>query len=54
MADAYTAVTAACTVHLDFAVIPSGFAEMAASPEGSAGLEQAERNSYRFAVTRGY
>ncbi len=54
MGNAYTAVTASCTVHLDFAVIPSGFARLVASPESYAGLEQVQRNSYRFAVTRGY
>ncbi len=53
MKDAHTAVNASCTVHLDFAVIPSSFAKAVAADNYSR-LTQAERNHYQFTVTRGY
>lgn len=54
MKDAHTAVNATCAVHLDFAVIPSGFARTVAAPDDYDRLMRAEKNSYQFTVTRGY
>lgn len=54
MEEAHTAVDATCTVHLDFVVIPSGFAKAVAAADDYDRLTQAEKNSYKFTVTRGY
>lgn len=54
MGEAHTAVNATCTVHLDFAIIPRGFAKLAASEEDYDSLMTFEKNSYKFTVTRGY
>lgn len=52
MSNAYTAVNATCKVHLDFVVMPRGFArEMT---DDYAELEEFQKNSYQFTVTRGY
>lgn len=52
MSHAYTAVNAVCKVHLDFVVMPQGFARAVA--DDYAGLEEFQKNSYQFTVTRGY
>ena len=54
MKDAHTAVDATCTVHLDFLVMPDGFARKAAASEDYDSLMEFEKNSYKFTVTRGY
>lgn len=54
MKDAHTAVNATCTVHLDFLVMPEGFARKAASRDDYNSLMEFEKNSYKFTVTRGY
>lgn len=52
--DAVTAVNATCAVHLDFVVMPQGFAKQTVSEDTYAALEEFEKNTYRFTVTRGY
>lgn len=52
--DAYTAVEASCTVHIDFAVMPDGFAKKAAGDSAYDSLAEYEKNKYKFTVTRGY
>ena len=54
MKDAHTAVDATCTVHLDFLVMPDGFARKVAASEDYNSLMEFEKNSYKFTVTRGY
>lgn len=54
MKDAHTAVNATCTVHLDFLVMPEGFARKAARRDDYNSLMEFEKNSYKFTVTRGY
>lgn len=54
MKDAHTAVNATCTVHLDFVVMPKVFAQSVVSDETYHSLENFEKNSYKFTVTRGY
>jgi len=54
MEDAHTAVDASCTVHLDFVIMPKGFAKSVATDEAYSSLEEFEKNSYQFTVTRGY
>lgn len=54
MKDAHTAVDATCTVHLDFLVMPDGFARKVATSEDYNSLMEFEKNSYKFTVTRGY
>lgn len=52
MSGAYTAVNATCKVHLDFVVMPQGFARK--MTDDYAELEEFQKNSYQFTVTRGY
>ncbi|MGN0408053.1 MAG: DUF5702 domain-containing protein [Bacteroides sp.] len=52
--DAVTAVNATCAVHLDFVVMPQGFAKQTVSGDTYAALEEFQKNTYRFTVTRGY
>ena len=54
MKDAHTAVDATCTVHLDFLVMPEGFAQKVATSDDYNSLMEFEKNSYKFTVTRGY
>ena len=54
MKDAHTAVNATCTVHLDFLVMPEGFAQKVATSDDYNSLMEFEKNSYKFTVTRGY
>ena len=54
MEDAVTAVDATCSVHLDFAVMPQGFAQAAVDGDTYTALESFEKNTYKFTVTRGY
>jgi hypothetical protein len=54
MEDAHTAVNATCTVHLDFAIMPNGFAKSTLSDDTYDSLIEFENNSYSFTVTRGY
>ncbi len=54
MENAVTAIDASCKVHLDFVVMPQGFAEKVAAEDTYAQLEAFEKNSYQFTVTRGY
>lgn len=52
--DAVTAVNAACSIHLDFAVMPDGFAEKVTDKGTYEELIEFEKNRYKFTVTRGY
>ena len=54
MENAVTAIDASCKVHLDFVVMPQGFAEQVVAEDTYAQLETFEKNSYQFTVTRGY
>jgi hypothetical protein len=54
MENAHTAVNATCTVHLDFAIMPNGFAKSTLSDDTYDSLIEFENNSYSFTVTRGY
>lgn len=54
MDKAYTAVDTTCSVHMDFVVMPKGFAKAVATDESYSQLEELEKNSYKFTVTRGY
>ena len=52
--DAHTAVNATCKVHLDFVVMPKGFARSVVDTSTYEGITAFEKNSYQFTVTRGY
>ena len=54
MEDAHTAVTASCSVHLDFVVLPRRFAQLAAEEDAYNSLVELEERSHKFTVTRGY
>lgn len=54
LTDAITAVNATCSVHLDFVVMPKGFASAMVDDSTYAQLESYEKNTYKFTVTRGY
>ena len=54
MDKAYTAVNATCAVHLDFAVMPEGFAQQMLDGGTYGAVTDFEKNSYQFTVTRGY
>lgn len=54
LSNAYTAVNATCTVHLDFVVMPKGFARKTVDSSTYNELVEFEKNSYKFTVTRGY
>lgn len=51
---AITAVNATCSVHLGFVVMPQGFAKQTLSSDTYAEVEEFQKNSYKFTVTRGY
>lgn len=54
MSEAHTAVNATCTVHLDFVVMPKGFAKQVTDSGTYGEITEFEKNSYKFTVTRGY
>ncbi len=54
LTDAYTAVNATCEVHLDFVVMPDGFAKKVADDDTYEEVKTFEKNRYKFTVTRGY
>ncbi len=54
LSEAVTAVDATCSVHLDFVVMPDGFAKQMTSDDTYNELSQFEKNTYQFTVTRGY
>ena len=54
MTDAYTAVNATCEVHLDFVVMPDGFAKKVTDDGTYEEVKTFEKNRYKFTVTRGY
>lgn len=54
MENAYTAVDATCAVHLDFAVMPDGFAKKTLDENTYGAVAEFEKNIYKFTVTRGY
>ena len=54
LSEAVTAVDATCAVHLDFVIIPDGFAKQMTSDTVYDELNQLEKNTYQFTVTRGY
>lgn len=53
MNKAITAVDATCSVHMDFVVMPQGFAKAVLGDEYSP-LEEFQKSKYQFTVTRGY
>lgn len=52
--DAHTAVSASCTVQLDFVVMPKKFAKSVVESDTYDEIEAFEQKGYRFTVTRGY
>lgn len=52
--DAYTAVEASCTVHINFVVMPDSFAKKAVDDAVYNSLTEYEKNKYKFTVARGY
>lgn len=54
LSDAVTAVNATCSVHLNFVIIPEGFAQKMTSEEVYNEMQQFEKNTYQYTVTRGY
>ncbi len=54
MKDAVTAVDATCAVHLDFVVMPDGFARKMTDGGVYGELVEFEKNHYKYTVTRGY
>lgn len=54
MDNAYTALDATCAVHLDFVVMPEGFAKETLDGDTYGAVESFEKNTYKFTVTRGY
>jgi len=52
--DAYTAVEASCTVHINFIVMPDSFAQKAVEDTVYDSLIEYEKNQYKFTVARGY
>lgn len=54
LSNAVTAVDVTCAVHLDFVMIPDGFAKQMTSDTVYDELNQFEKNAYQFTVTRGY
>lgn len=54
LSEAVTAVDATCAVHLDFVVMPDGFARQMTSDDTYGELSRFEKNAYQFTVTRGY
>lgn len=54
MDHAVTAINATCKVHMDCLVMPWGFAKQMTSAETYHELQDFEKNSYQFTVTRGY
>ncbi len=54
MADAYTAVNTACSVQMNYMVIPDGFVKKILEEEAVEQVEQFEKNRYNFTITRGY
>lgn len=54
MDQAFTAVDAFCKVHLDFVVMPDGFAQKTIDAGTYSSVKDFEKYSYKFTVTRGY
>ena len=54
LSEAVTAVDATCSVHLNFVVMPDGFAKQMISDDIYDELSNFEKNTYQFTVTRGY
>ena len=54
MSDAHTAVNTSCTVHIDFLVIPMGFAKDTVDDDTYSELTEFENNLFKYTVTRGY
>lgn len=52
--NAHTAVKAFCGVHMDYAVMPKDFARRAADEDTYQGMNDFEKNSYKYTVIRGY
>ena len=54
LGNAYTAVNASCKVHLNFVVMPEGFAKAVVGSDTYNDIKEQEKKVYRFTVTRGY
>ena len=54
MDKAITAVKASCSVHLDYGVMPDGFAKQAAKSETYQALKDFEKHYYKYSIVRGY
>lgn len=52
--NAYTAVEASCTAHINFIVMPDSFAKKTLDASTYDSLTSYEKNKYKFTVTRGY
>ncbi len=52
--EAYTAVDATCSIHLDFAVMPDNFVKQVIEENTYSAVRAFKENRYKFTVTRGY
>lgn len=54
MDQAITAVKTSCSVHLNYTVMPDGYAKIVASPENYASINEYEKHYYKYSIVRGY
>lgn len=54
MKDAVTAVKTSCSVHLNYLIIPDGFAKATVDGDVYNEMKEFEKNKYKFSVIRGY
>lgn len=54
MDQAITAVKSSCSVHLDYAVMPDGFAKKAADTGTYQSIMEYEKHYYKYSIVRGY
>lgn len=54
MDEAVTAVNAYCSVHLNYVIMPDGFAQKTVDADTYASIKQFEKNKYKYSVVRGY
>lgn len=54
MDKAITAVEASCSVHLNYAVMPDGYAKLSTSDENYRSINEYEKHYYKYSIVRGY
>lgn len=54
MDQAITAIRASCSIHLDFVVVPDGFARMTMDDSIYGEMQEFQKNYYQYSVVRGY